>query len=149
MIRWIVSIGLCMIMVNAISNGANEPIADNQLGLTAKDCALQFCEDKDGMALWMSLIQQCNAVNASPFGAGASQQSWHANPYFKEMEVQKSGPVCFQDETHKFIITPGVAGMICSMMGLVGLMMGYSIAERWDHKKNTIHYQELATKEND
>lgn len=135
MIRWIVSIGLCMIMVNAISNGANEPIADNQLGLTAKDCALQFCEDKDGMALWMSLIQQCNSLKA--------------NPYLKEMEVQKSGPVCFQDETHKFIITPGVAGMICSMMGLVGLMMGYSIAERWDQKKNIIHYQELATKEND
>ena len=107
MIRWIVSIGLCIIVVNAISNGANEPIADNQLGLTAKDCALQFCEDKDGMALWMSLVQQCNVE--------------HANPYFKEMEVQKSGPVCLQNETHPLIITPTIAGSICSMMGLIGL----------------------------
>ncbi len=30
----------------AISSGANEPIADNELGLTAKDCALQYCADK-------------------------------------------------------------------------------------------------------
>lgn len=122
-----------MIVAQAISNGANEPIADNQLGLTAKDCALQFCQQKDGMALWMSLMQQCNIM--------------HANPYFKEIEIHKSGPVCFQDETDKFIITPLTAGTICSMMGLVGLMMGYTVAEKYSGKKNEIHYQELATKE--
>ena len=122
------------VVVNAISNGANEPIADNQLGLTAKDCALQFCEDKDGMSLWMSLVQECNAV--------------HANPYFKE-EFKKNGPICFQQENEHFIITPGVSGMMCSMMSFIGLMMGYSIAERCYHKRSKIHYQELATKDTD
>ena len=134
MIHQIVYFGLCMIAVHAISNGANEPIADNQLGLTAKDCALQFCEEKDGMALWMTLVQQCNEM--------------HTNPYFKE-EFHKNGPICFQQENKDFIITPGVSGMMCSMMSFIGLIMGYSFAEKWNGKKDTIQYQELATKDTD
>lgn len=45
--------------VQAISSGANEPIADNELGLTAKDCAMQYCEDLDALALWLSLVDVC------------------------------------------------------------------------------------------
>lgn len=43
----------------AISSGANEPIADNELGLTAKDCALQYCEELDALGLWLSLVDVC------------------------------------------------------------------------------------------
>lgn len=43
----------------AISNGANEPIADNELGLTTKDCALQYCESLDALALWLTLVPAC------------------------------------------------------------------------------------------
>ncbi len=44
----------------AISSGANEPIADNELGVTAKDCALQYCEELDALALWLSLVDVCS-----------------------------------------------------------------------------------------
>lgn len=136
MIRLILCFGLYMIVVNAISNGANEPIADNQLGLTAKDCALQYCQNKDGMALWMTLVQQCNSL--------------HANPYLMEVSMEKSVPVCLQSENNDFVITPQIAGMICSMMSLIGLFMGYSLSERWNGKRNgNIYYQELATKDSD
>lgn len=43
----------------AISSGANEPIADNELGLTTKDCALQYCEELDALGLWLSLVDIC------------------------------------------------------------------------------------------
>ncbi len=122
-------------MVYAISNGANEPIADNQLGLTAKDCALQFCEDKDGMALWLSLVQECSAM--------------HANPYFKE-EVKES--VCLKNESEEVIgVTPMTAGMICSMMSLISMFVGYGMYDIFYKKENKekIRYQELSTKEID
>ena len=44
----------------AISNGANEPIADNELGLTTKDCALQYCESLDALGLWLTFVSECN-----------------------------------------------------------------------------------------
>lgn len=47
------------VITYAISNGANEPIADNELGLTTKDCALQYCEDLDALALWLSIVEVC------------------------------------------------------------------------------------------
>lgn len=50
---------ILFINVESISTGANEPIADNQLGLTAKDCALQYCSSKDGMVLWLTLMNVC------------------------------------------------------------------------------------------
>ncbi len=46
-------------LARAISNGANEPIADNELGLTTKDCAMQYCESLDALALWMTFVSVC------------------------------------------------------------------------------------------
>ncbi len=48
--------------IHAISTGANEPIADNMLGLYAKDCALQYCQDRDGLSLWMTLVDTCHKM---------------------------------------------------------------------------------------
>jgi hypothetical protein len=45
--------------VSAISSGANEPIADNELGLTTKDCALQYCKELDALALWLTFVNEC------------------------------------------------------------------------------------------
>lgn len=42
-----------------ISSSANEPIADNELGLTARDCALQYCKSKNGYELWLTLQKRC------------------------------------------------------------------------------------------
>ncbi len=39
---------------------ANEPIQDNILGLFANQCASQFCKDKDGLELWLTLYQARN-----------------------------------------------------------------------------------------
>ena len=46
-------------VVYTISSGANEPIADNELGLIARDCALQYCNSKNGYELWLSLQKRC------------------------------------------------------------------------------------------
>ena len=53
--------GMLVVLMSAraISNGANEPIADNELGLTTKDCALQYCESMDALALWLTFESEC------------------------------------------------------------------------------------------
>ncbi len=104
-------LGLFLILgfVNAISSGANEPIADNELGLTAKDCALQYCEDKDGMALWLTLVNEC--VD-------------NPNPYFME---KNSNPTQSSTSILDFEVSRIVAGSICSMFGVIGLIFGYVI----------------------
>ena len=47
-ISFIMTIFVMNGFVSSISTGANEPIADNELGLMAKDCSRQYCEIKDG-----------------------------------------------------------------------------------------------------
>ena len=44
--------------------GANEPIADNELGTVARYCALEFCETKDALGLWMALQDICEQVQS-------------------------------------------------------------------------------------
>lgn len=101
---------LFLLQVHAISSGANEPIADNELGLTAKDCALQYCKEKDGMALWLTLVNKC--VN-SP------------NPYFIEKTIEN--PYTSVQNYNSIHFNNIVTGSICSMMGLLGLISGYII----------------------
>ena len=43
----------------AAGAGANEPIAPNELGLTAIDCATQYCTSKDSLLLWLALENTC------------------------------------------------------------------------------------------
>ncbi len=92
----------------AISSGANEPIADNELGLTAKDCAKQYCEDKDGMGLWLTLVDEC--VD-SP------------NPYF----INTNKLVYENNVQQMNKISKLVSGLLCAISSLIGLVIGYVI----------------------
>ena len=71
--------------VYAVASGANEPIADNELGLTAKDCALQYCTEKDGMSLWLSLVNQC-VSNPNPY----LRQKTNKEEIIEEIEIAKA-----------------------------------------------------------
>jgi hypothetical protein len=119
------TIGLSYVI--AISSGANEPIADNELGLTAKDCALQYCTEKDGMALWLTLVNDCVE---SP------------NPYFmvkKNFETTPSNYIIYGQ------VTRFVAGSICSMFGVLGLITGYILGSY--KNKNEIKYTKISQDE--
>lgn len=91
----------------AISNGANEPIPDNELQLRAKDCALQYCETKDGLALWLSLSNVCSGKSA--------------NPYFIEIGEE-------EEESTSTEISPFIAGSICAAISATSFFLGYSLS---------------------
>ncbi len=94
-----------------ISSGANEPIADNELGLTAKDCSMQHCLEKDALGLWLSLEAVCSGVSA--------------NPYF--LEINNSETTIHNN------YSPIVVGSLCAMASVVSLILGYTVGHSY-HK---------------
>jgi hypothetical protein len=99
------------IEILCISSGANEPIADNELGLTAKDCSMQYCLEKDSLGLWLSLQNVCSEQNA--------------NPYF--LEINSSQTTIYNN------YSPLVVGSLCAMTSLISLLLGYNIGHSY-HK---------------
>lgn len=116
--------------VYAVSSGANEPIADNELGLTAKDCALQYCSEKDGMSLWLSLVNQCVS---------------NPNPYFRQKTHKEE--VVEEVNPNELVITPFIAGSVCATMSLISLMLGYTYQKTKMDGKNG--YQKVNMREED
>ncbi len=109
---------------SAISSGANEPIADNELGLTAKDCAKQYCDSKDGLGLWLTLVGEC--VD-SP------------NPYLvNTKDIYQNDKTIFN---YKF--SPIVTGSLCAMAAVVGMLFGYVFKENVynDNYQRYEHYE--------
>ncbi len=94
-----------------ISSGANEPIADNELGLTAKDCSMQHCLEKDALGLWLSLEAVCSGVSA--------------NPYFLKMNNSET--------TIHNNYSPHVVGSLCAMASVISLILGYNVGHSY-HK---------------
>ncbi len=117
--------------INAISTGANEPIADNELGLTAKDCALQYCSVKDGMALWLTLVNECVS---------------NPNPYFIEknnIEIKKEYDI---DNLLMENIEPMTGGFVCAIMSMFGLLFGYIIGIKVENNNQYIQLNQRKKK---
>jgi hypothetical protein len=121
--------------VLAISSGANEPIADNELGLTAKDCALQYCSTKDGMALWLTLVNECVS---------------NPNPYL----ISKKGlEENFENNNNDAIsyyllekVNPFIGGSVCAIMSLIGLLIGYVLGVKSEEENQYIQLKQRRKK---
>ncbi len=123
--------------IYAISSGANEPIADNELGLTAKDCALQYCESKDGMALWLTFVNEC-VSNPNPYGNSFSHQSSEA---LETNMIEVKSLEELNDPLSSFLMqkVPSlVGGYVCASISLVGLLMGYVIGVKSEEENQYI-----------
>ena len=99
----------CCAKFSLAASGANEPIDPNELGLTATDCAEQYCTSKDGMMLWFSLENTC-MKKAQPFVS------------FAAVEVASDTSA---------IWSPTTVGLASALMGVVGLVVGHSAGGRF------------------
>lgn len=92
---------LSMVFVGAMA-GVNEPIADNELGLTAQSCAQQYCTSKDGLVLWLNFAETCSS---------------------------DTGKYIFSEETETVSTrkkwSPSAVGSISSIMAVVGVIIGF------------------------
>ncbi len=113
-----------IIGILCISAGSNEPLAPNQLGETSKDCSMQYCSDRDGLSLWLSLQNLCSST---------------PNPYFLQISSQET----IVQETN-YNVSPIVSASLCAMSSVCSLMLGYVIAHHY-HKK--VVYTQVKTED--
>ena len=96
-------------LIQSISAGSNEPIQDNELQLISRDCALQYCLERDGLGLWLSLQNVCLRESA--------------NPYFLEH-------VAVVEESYSETLSPFTSGTVCAFVAVVSFFLGYMISAK-------------------
>jgi len=92
-------------LVQGSMTGANEPIADNELGLTAKACAEAHCSSKDGLELWLSFSSECLAAESM-------------NPYFAAKDSASSEEAALWAPAH--------VGAVSAVVAVSALMVGFA-----------------------
>lgn len=112
-----------IIGILCISSGANEPIEMTMVGEMARDCALQYCMEKDSLGLWLSLQNTC---------------SQNPNLYFLEINSSET------NVSNQY--SPIVIGLLCAISSVISLMLGYSIGHIY-HK--SFVYSKVKIEEDD
>jgi hypothetical protein len=92
-------------LVQGSMTGANEPIADNELGLTAKACAEAHCSSKDGLELWLSFSSECMDADAQ-------------NPYLAAKDTSSSEEAALWAPAH--------VGAVSAVVAVSALMVGFA-----------------------
>jgi hypothetical protein len=98
-------------LVGGAMGGANEPIADNTLGLTAKACAEKYCAGaKDGLELWLSMSSECSSSSTKAVASAATS-------------------LAAEDATtaaSESLWSPAAVGTVSALLGVTGLMAGFA-----------------------
>ena len=106
--------------------GANQPIPDNDLGLTAKDCS-QYCEAKDGLQLWMSIEGHCMS-SSMRYTSSSSSSS-------KKKTKLAAKSSSSSDET---IWSPTMVGSMSAVTGLLGMLVGLASGNKYRHRQSQL-----------
>ena len=127
-IKLIISLYMINGLVSGISTGANEPIADNELGLMAKDCSRQYCEVKDGLQLWLTLVDECVA-NPNPYLLEMKNMKQRREEYINERERVKLVENFETFDVEKKY-SPILSGYICSTVAFIGFYTGVILGRK-------------------
>ena len=90
---------------NTHALGTNAEIEENELGLTARACASNFCNNKDSLVMWLDLEWYCHAPE----------------------DLIPSGFLTLLKGTDAYAFSPFIAGMFCALLGILGFMIGFCI----------------------
>lgn len=97
--------------------GPNEPLADNELGLTSKDCS-SHCDNKDGLLLWIASKDVCDASLLSSSSPSSS------SPISSSDHQQRSQAQLSSSVTENKLWSPVAVGSLSAVFALVGMMIG-------------------------
>lgn len=111
---------LLTLLITHASAGANEPIAPNELGTTAIDCATNYCNSKDSLLLWLSLENSC-------FN--------NKQPYFASDFVQTTDSSHQRERSTLIFWSLNVAGAFAGIAMVIGLMVGYVAGKAYGDRR--------------
>lgn len=140
--------GFIVILAPPIVKAANPEIADNELGITSRACADNFCTDKDSLDLWLSLEYYCHYDEVYQGTGDGPVSSATA-----ETIIQAPSRRALQDETNSpqatsrrrrltstsLSLISYIAALTLSRMttatfsavlGVVGILLGYRVGNR-------------------
>lgn len=80
----------------------NEPVPDSVFGTMVNNCADTFCRDKDGLELWLNLVNECFTTT-----------------------------IMMNEKYNKFIFYPLYTSIFCSSVGYLSFIMSYYITIKW------------------
>ncbi len=113
----------------------NEPVPLSSFGIFTNECAELYCKDKDGLELWLSLVNDCFYNDNND-----DNNSINDNNITNRMLLQ----------TNSRLHSSMVVAMTCSLVALVCFVLSYTITKRLSnsiqaHKKyekgNTIEHK--------
>mmetsp|Transcript_7916 Transcript_7916/g.10530 ORF Transcript_7916/g.10530 Transcript_7916/m.10530 type:complete len:146 (-) Transcript_7916:488-925(-) len=98
------------------SKRANDPVEDNVLGLTTRDCAKKYCIDKPALDLWLSLQEVCY-----PTGDLDAAKHFREN---RETKMYAKESTKGTDSLNQ-PLSSTMVGAICAVTGVLGMMIGF------------------------
>lgn len=101
---------VCLLSVLASLYAFNAPIEDNDLGITARACAANFCKSKDSLELWMEIEYECHARDLI------------TTDLFTNVRKRKLA------ETASYSLSSVHVGLLCSFFGLFGYYVGNAVS---------------------
>ena len=106
--------------------GTNAEIEENELGLTSRACAANFCTGKDSLDMWLDIEWFCHAPE----------------------EFLPPDFLTLPKEMDAYTLPPILAGLFCTLMGIVGFLLGFCLGIKSDRipfiseKRNAMGYSD-------
>lgn len=95
----------------------NEPTPDSVFGTITNQCSILFCKDKDGLELWLNLVNEC-----------------YDNSIFYKRRILLD---LLENDDHLIIYYNALyVGIICSLVSFICFTMTYVITKRFYNNKN-------------
>lgn len=135
---FVVCISVFCLWRYALSLGANNVIEDNDLGLATRSCSSSYCNSKDSLELWLAIEFQCVGQYVEEPLTPSYAAKYPATVQRIEIEDYAQA-IPF--------ITRHLFGIMCSIVALVGLWIGYFLGRFLSGKKMSIIYSPVSTSE--
>ena len=95
---------------NVHALGSNAEIEENELGLTARACASNFCNNKDSLVMWLDMEWYCHAPE----------------------ELIPPAFLTLPKTMDAYALSPLFAGLVCALLGILGFMIGFCVGMKTD-----------------
>ena len=123
-----------LVLVLAFASSANPEIADNELGITARACADNYCTSKDSLDLWNSLEWYCHQ-SEKVIGDGqgptySSVEDINQAPSRRRRILSSTGSSSlwsFFKNVTTLTVTRILTALVSSVLSVVGVLVGFRV----------------------
>jgi hypothetical protein len=127
----------------SLAISSNPAIVENDLGNIATACASKFCTSKDSLDIWLDIEYDCHR-NEEVAGDGSGSSADHVSNIVQAPSRkgrQRKRRLSSDDALTiggKILVSREFSGLVCSICGLLGMLLGYIIGKKWNDSAGTL-----------